>query len=222
MIQNTPNLLYKEHEVRVDSFIKNCIFSYIGQVAENGSMLTYMFRQVNHLKTNQFATPPTFLSPLCEPRLTNCNLIFIDDFVGTGKTVTDFWNTCVSLIKKKLPNVKIYLLALVATDEAIDVIRQHTGITLICPQILGSDYKVFDDNSSIFRNMSKRQTAKNMCQYYGEQLVGNRENALGYKGSQLLIGFHHNTPNNTLPVIWADTKIGERQWQPLFERKRKV
>ena len=32
--------------------------------------------------------------------------------------------------------------------------------------------------------------------------------ALGFEDSQLLIGFHHNTPDNTLPIIWFDEPGG--------------
>ena len=38
---------------------------------------------------------------------------------------------------------------------------------------------------------------------------------LGYRDSQLLIGFQHNTPDNTLPIIWYDEQAG-RPGNPSF------
>jgi len=44
---------------------------------------------------------------------------------------------------------------------------------------------------------------------------------LGYDDSQSLIVFPHNTPNNTLPIIWAGNK-NEKEigvpWNPIWER----
>lgn len=45
-----------------------------------------------------------------------------------------------------------------------------------------------------------------------------RDDALGYNNAQVLIAFEYNTPNNTLPIIWADDK----QWNPLFKRYDKL
>jgi len=37
---------------------------------------------------------------------------------------------------------------------------------------------------------------------------------------QPLIGFHHNTPNNSLPIIWFD-EPGGPPWTPIFKRYSK-
>jgi hypothetical protein len=39
---------------------------------------------------------------------------------------------------------------------------------------------------------------------------------LGYENDQAAVAFHHNTPNNSLPVIWK--KMTDGSWYPLFER----
>ena len=43
---------------------------------------------------------------------------------------------------------------------------------------------------------------------------------LGYKNGQLLLGFAHNIPNNTLPIFWSDGRQ-HSPWTPLFPRYRK-
>ena len=42
---------------------------------------------------------------------------------------------------------------------------------------------------------------------------------LGYKDGQLLIGFNHNTPDNTLPIFWYDEN--DINWFPIFKRYNK-
>jgi len=45
------------------------------------------------------------------------------------------------------------------------------------------------------------------------------QTALGWGDCQLLLGFYHNTPDNTLPVIWYDED--EINWYPIFRRYNK-
>jgi hypothetical protein len=57
-----------------------------------------------------------------------------------------------------------------------------------------------------------------MCRKYGSQLDCTAP--LGFSDCQLLIGFHHNTPNSTLPIIWFD-EPGGPPWTPIFRRYSK-
>jgi hypothetical protein len=115
----------------------------------------------------------------------------------------------------------VYCLALVATNNAIENIKSHTAVSIICPQVLDNSCRAFSETSAIFPDLSKRETAKSICKFYGQRLVSERD-ALGYKDSQVLLGFHHNIPDNTLPVIWAETEIETKRWQPLFKRRAKL
>lgn len=108
-----------------------------------------------------------------------------------------------------------------------------------------SIYKIFDENiRDVVRLQSKaiaqhygcgvlvRQYMRNgefkrimrMCKKLGEkEILENiikkvQEDALGYNDAQVLIAFEYNTPNNTLPIIWAD----DQQWNPLFKRYDKL
>jgi hypothetical protein len=44
--------------------------------------------------------------------------------------------------------------------------------------------------------------------------------ALGFGDCQLLLSMHHNTPDNTLPIIWFDED--EALWTPIFKRYNKI
>jgi hypothetical protein len=55
-----------------------------------------------------------------------------------------------------------------------------------------------------------------MCKKYGDELWA--MHPLGYKDGQLLLSLFHNTPDNTLPVFWAESA----NWQPIFKRFHKI
>ena len=43
----------------------------------------------------------------------------------------------------------------------------------------------------------------------------------GWGNNQLLLGFQHNTPDNTLPIMWAEGDAS-RPWTPAFKRYAKL
>lgn len=43
----------------------------------------------------------------------------------------------------------------------------------------------------------------------------------GWGNNQLLLGFQHNTPDNTLPIMWAEGNA-IRRWTPAFKRYAKL
>ena len=92
-------------------------------------------------------------------------------------------------------------------------VKNHTGLDVICPQVLDNSYRVFDSTSWVFQDPTERNSAKSICGYYGNNIFEG-EDALGYKDSQALVGFHHNIPDNTLPVIWGERQTSGRSGIP--------
>jgi hypothetical protein len=203
-------------------FIKGCKFSYIGRAGESGALVLYYFRQENRLSIEQFADPSAFLtSEVSDTELSRCNLVFIDDFLGTGRTACDFWNSKIVAIKERCPEAKLHYLALLATTSALDEVKIRTGLAVICPQVLDDSHRVFSETSSIFPERKKRDFAKGVCGFYGGHLTS-KPHALGYRNSQALLGFHHNIPDNTLPIIWSEAELqNNKKWHPLFKREQK-
>ncbi len=198
-------------------YLRSCIFSYIGYLSESSSHLLYPFRQECDIQLSQMVEPEKIPREKIDECLSkNAALIFLDDFCGTGQTALNFWESSAHEIKKNYPNIKIYYLALVAMNMGISRIREHTDFSMICPVVLTDDCRVFSDCSVVFPDEKKRSTAKEICERYGECLEG-KTCACGYGNSQILVGFHHNIPDNTLPVVWSDNK----NWFPLFRRRKK-
>jgi len=219
IVENTSLYLGTNAGNSISEFIKSCKFSYIGRAGESGALILYHFRQENRLSIEQFAEPTAFLTgEISDTELSGANLVFIDDFLGTGRTACDFWNSKIAAIKERCPRAKFHYLALLATTRALDNVRSRTGLAVICPQILDDSHRVFSETSSVFPDREKRDFAKRVCEFYGCHLAG-RPHALGYRNSQTLLGFHHNIPDNTLPVIWSEVeRPNSRKWHPLFKR----
>ena len=102
---------------------------------------------------------------------------------------------------------------------------------------LDESYKCFSDKSRYFLDgIHSKDIAEDIASRYGYYIIheylkylgkdpitqhnGAKENALGFGNCQLLMSMHHNTPDNTLPIIWFDEVEG--LWTPIFKRYNKV
>lgn len=194
-----------------NKYLKRCKFSHIGRPSESGCFILYYFRQINGLPLSFFLERWDDITENTE------SLILVDDFLGTGDTAVLFWES--SIIQNIIKNSKIelYYMVLSALEIGFNKVKANTNFKIICPQIFGEEYRVFSSFSLVFPQEEKRGSAKKVCEFYGNNLEG-KKYALGYKDSETLLGFHHNIPNNTLPVIWSDKK----GWASLFPRERKI
>ena len=69
--------------------------------------------------------------------------------------------------------------------------------------------------STVFTSEADREKAKVIALTYGKKIA--KSVPLGYKDGQLLIVFHDNCPNNSIPILWA-TGTSSSPWTPLFGR----
>lgn len=192
-------------------YLKRYKFSCIGRPSESGCFILYYFRQINCLPLS------FFLERLDDITENTESLILVDDFLGTGDTAVLFWESPIIQNIIKNSQIKLYYMVLSALEIGLNKVKANTNFKIICPQIFGEEYRVFSNSSFIFPQEEKKESAKKVCEFYGNNLEGGKY-ALGYKGSEALLGFHHNIPNNTLPVIWSDKK----GWFPLFPREKKI
>ena len=196
-----------------EEHLKKCVFSHIGKPGESGCFILYYFRQKNKISTRNFLQRWDELN--CETE----SIIFVDDFIGSGDTAIHFWKSdIIQNIIKRLPYAKIYYLALIGLEKGIEKMHSECPeITIICSQVLDREYQVFSDTSYIFPEEKTRELSRKVCQQLGCHLEG-EDYALGYKNSEVMVGFHHNIPNNTLPLIWS----GNKGWYPIFVREKKI
>jgi hypothetical protein len=82
---------------------------------------------------------------------------------------------------------------------------------------LDETYQAFGAHSRYFTNSPpwfSLTDFQSMATHYGNFLTPHFP--LGYKDGQLLLGFSHNTPDNTLPIFWFEGRT--KPWSPIFIR----
>lgn len=166
--------------------------------------------------------------------------VFIDDFCGSGEQALNYSHRTVAYIKKLNPSARVSFLTLFSTKSAKDRIRSKSQFDRVESVMeLDESFRCFHSASRYFKkvntNLISKAIAQDICERSGEALMRNLYQAEGLTGSklasyvqrdklgfcdgQLLIGFHHNTPDNTLPIIWHDEE--GINWNPVFRRYNK-
>ena len=117
---------------------------------------------------------------------------------------------------------KCYYFSLLGLERGISYIQNNSGFELVVVgEELSDEEMAFADNSQVF-SKEEQSIIRPICEKYGKILY--EKHPLGYDNTQALIVFPHNTPNNTLPIIWAsernEAKYSKKIWYPLFERRK--
>ena len=220
-------------------------FLGVGNPSESGVHLLYYFRQENNIPKDLFVNTDDLVyydeggrARMRDKYKHITRFIFIDDLCGSGMQATsDDSNVrrCVSNLKTLVPEANISYLMLFGLSKGIEVIRQ-SGLYDYSDAVieLDSSYVCFGDHSRYFSDENLKKEARDVaykygyklayylaekagCKYSLEQKAAN--SALGFANCQLLLSFHHNTPDNTLPIIWFDED--EELWTPIFKRYNK-
>lgn len=153
------------------------------------------------------------------------NLIIIDDFIGSGTQIFDFWNITkmkidnveytINNIKSLYPELEIEYLCLVCTEEGY--LNFHTknsavGLRITYCEKLANKFRVFG-STSVYFDKDEVEENKSIIE---ELCDSNGINLLGYQGLDYAIAFHHDIPDSSLPIFYKQTK----NWNPLFRNKK--
>lgn len=222
-------------------------FLGVGNPSESGVHLLYYFRQENRITKRLFVNTDDVIQRHADGSVSlrsdfsdATRFVFIDDLCGSGQQATTDTNVrrCVDDIRSLKPDAKISYLMLFGMTEGIEVVK-GSGLYDYAEAVIELDesYKCFSDVSRYFQDgIHKKDVAEDIAYHYGYDIIheylkllgydpkaqdlGAEKNALGFGNCQLLISMHHNTPDNTLPIIWFDEIEG--LWNPIFKRYNKV
>jgi hypothetical protein len=156
------------------------------------------------------------------------NLIILDDFVGSGKQISDFWSftkarldgreIMFNELKTKFPEIEIEYFCLVCTSEGYDNFKldfdigKRSDLKLTYSELLGNKFKIFGEDS-IYFNSNEIEYCKdilqNVCENKGLDF-------LGYQSLDYAISFHHSIPDCSLPLFFMNTS----NWNYLFRNKK--
>ena len=203
-------------------------FSAFGSPASSGTHIFYAFRQENELPgeafqlVSQILTQPQDASDVRLRVSSIDRLIFIDDFCGTGEQVTRTGKNDICDIRRAATNsgcaIEIWYLTLLATEQGL-VNLQSDGMfdRVESLSLLDETYKVFGNRSQYFADPPDGITkgmAQAIMMSYGASILPAAPS--GFGDCQLLLGFRHNVPDNTLPIVWKEST--HPSWHPIFKR----
>ena len=227
--------------------LERTLFLGVGNPSESGCHLLYYFRQENGLPkksfihTHQIFRRQRLIKPLVVRAILALlfgqrgyyagtvslgypevhRYVFIDDFCGSGHQGVAYSRDVVEDIKSLDPSAHISYFVLFGTQEGISMVRRTTVFDVVeCVFELDSTFCCFSPSSRYFPYPNvTAEFAKEMCSIYGNRLFPKWP--LGYENCQLLLGFQHNTPDNTLPIFWSDGTVSN-QWRSIFRRYPKL
>jgi hypothetical protein len=228
---------------RFEEELRKTRFLGVGNPSESGTHLLYYFRQENKLGKRLFIHGHQIFTRRLQPgkgllqKLTGLltkifsqdplalrdpdvkRYVFIDDLCVTGTQAEEYSAEILTRLKALNRNAEISYFSVFATRSGLNYVRARTVFDKVdCIFELDETFKCFDSKSRYFQPPDTRINpafAEQVCRTYGLQLFP--AHPLGYGDGQLLLGLHHNTPDNTLPIFWCD-EVGKTAWVPIFRR----
>jgi hypothetical protein len=201
----------------------------LGPASKSGHHQLYPLRQaLGELKENERGFRPATAFAAIESLSEQSNIdsvVFVDDLVGTGEQAARFMRELVSKhtwLRKR----RLYICCLVGFEQGLsrlgELLGEFSGRAFAFKKMTDAD-RAFSPGNAHWDSDSDREEAREWCRCLGKALWSERgsdgeESALGWKGSEALVAFHYNTPNNTLPLFWADGVVNGEKWHPLLQR----
>lgn len=180
--------------------------AYAASAGESGDSMLHSFRLANGLDSK--AHNKMFIHPsqiVLEKLGPDDTLVFVDDFVGTGKQVCDTWHETINELVIGIG--RVFLLVVAATKEAVKKVKDETDMRLIPSHTLGPSDNLFSPQCKHFSEDEKAS----ILEY--NKLV-DEKNPHGFGKCGLVVVFQHRCPNNTIPILHAATE----GWSGLFPR----
>lgn len=213
----------KTHRVQKEGERKrrDILLSAFGDVDKSDSSFARIYRQENdifHKNITGRDKLASFFEKEDSDRIRA--LVFVDDIFGSGTQKSGALKRLNEELGTVLANrdIRVYITAICGFRDGLERIEGVTQKTEFDTEVytvheLTEADKCFGEDTAFFESDSDRREAKQIARRYGGKL--DKKQPLGYRGSELLVVFHENCPNNSLPIIWKETK----DWTPLFARK---
>ena len=148
-------------------------------------------------------------------------LVFIDDFIGTGESAQAYFKQLAEESGRILRefDLRIYFIVVTGFQEGQNRVEETIAKCNLPVEVhicdpLDSSAKCFSEDSQILTDETERLQAMRIAQEHGARIV--KHNPLGYGNCQTAIVFPDSSPNNNLPILWAESD--EPLWRPLFRR----
>lgn len=198
----------------------NILISYFGGEGKRGGAYAKLYADENSIYHERVVAPEKLVE-----RLTTLEdvegVVFVDDFIGTGRTVSAQLVPIVERLAKDLNagGVDLFLVAVAGFGGPAEGIRRKLEALVPRSHVsvvdrLDESDRCFSTESTTFPDSGQRTAARQVATEYGRKLV--KTHPLGHDGSEALVVFEMTCPNNSLPILWADGAAGN--WTALFPR----
>jgi AAA+ ATPase superfamily predicted ATPase len=192
------------------------VVSYLDRVSKSGCRTAQLYLDENEIYVDNMLEKGSLTEEI--KKFPSCKaLVFVDDFVGTGNSASEYLTEISEQIKEIARTRTVFFLAIAGFADGkkrIQETAKKLGIDLavhLC-DILDHRDRCFEESSTIYPNNEERIRARAIAYEFGSKLEKNAP--LGYGSSQAAVVFAYNCPNNTLPILWS----GNATWVPLFRR----
>ena len=129
------------------------------------------------------------------------NIVIVDDYCGSGKSLKTFIEGHTDSLKGK----RIYYLVtyfMLEAQQLIDEISEQYEISIEVIYI-NSGKHAFDDERFSEHSSELRRALKECS----KRLNIARQYPLGKYNTESVVSFYNDTPNNTIGIFWCDTNI---------------
>lgn len=137
------------------------------------------------------------------------NIVFFDDIIGSGKTISKFFMQNFD----KLKEVNCYILCIEIMSDSKNYLEPFFEENNINCELHG--YNIQDKAFNI-DILGEDYLKKEKLVYELEKKIWGKESdfIMGFENSQAIVSFFRNTPNNTISSFWYDNS----NWKGLFPR----
>lgn len=172
---------------------------------ESGGTMLNVFRNANGMSSSKFNHLFRYVRDLPGLGLgPDDNVVFIDDFSGTGDQVCDDWKVLKEIVAGK-PNLLLVLMAIPA--DTLQRIEDETDYRVQSDILVSEQDNIFSPKCKHF-NAREKYIIEKYCR------KASKGAPRGYGDRGLLLVFHHGCPNNSIPILHAN----KRAWVGLFPR----
>ena len=214
--------------------------TFLGPPQKRENQLAAEYNKVNNLKKSKGVEKITYLETALRSGTDVGPIVFLTDIIGSGKQVLDYYEMLVSNkstgeipslpseMSDRLRSLEKYCFAIVGTEEGVKRITDSKIFSEVKVADLLTDFdKAFSpQRTDIFENNKEREEAKRLVERIGTQLyprvkskpAEDSPGPFGFGNSELLVVFHFNTPNNTLPILWKEGTVDNKTWHPILKR----
>ena len=194
------------------------LVTYLDGGGKSGSICAYDYRLANRIYADNVVAGAGLRRAL--DRGTEIKLlVVVDDLIGSGGTAIDGLEQlaaqCGDVLVERGISVKFASIAALSEGMARverAVSKLDFDVQVLANTVLTDADRAFSSRSRVFPDADQRDRARNLANRYGRLLEP--KHPLGFDGDQCLLVFEHRCPNNSLPVLWKDSK----DWKSLFPR----